>query len=187
MSICKHHLVQMTAAFCLLVATLLFSSAAAAASKLEIDTGVQATLERLYTQRSEARALAAKADAILVFPRILKAGIGIGGEIGEGALLVNNETSGYYRVTSLSVGFQLGGQAMSQVIMFMTEEAKRSFVESDGWEAGVDGSVALIEFGVGAEVDTNSIQDPIIAFVLDNKGLMYNLSIEGSKFWKIVK
>ena len=183
----KNFAAQMAGLFCLLVALLTLSPAATAASKLEIDTGVQATLERLYAKRSEARALAAKANAILVFPRILKAGFGVGGEIGEGALLINNETSGYYRVTSVSVGFQLGGQAKSQVIMFMTEEAKRSFVESDGWEAGVDGSVAIIEFGVGAEVDTHSIQDPIIAFVLDNKGLMYNLSIEGSKFWKIVK
>ena len=71
--------------------------------------------------------------------------------------------------------------------MFMTNDALTKFRQSDGWEAGVDGSIAVIEFGVGKEIDTNSIQDPIIGFVFSNKGLMYNLSLEGSKFWQITK
>jgi lipid-binding SYLF domain-containing protein len=158
-----------------------------AASKLEIDTRAAAVLDRLYAKRAEAKSLGEKAAAILVFPKILKAGAGIGGELGEGALYVNGQPNQYYRITSLSIGFQLGGQAKAEVIMFMTEGSKKAFVESDGWEAGIDGSIAVIEFGVGKEIDTNSIQDPIIAFILDNKGLMYNLSLEGSKFWKIRK
>jgi lipid-binding SYLF domain-containing protein len=158
-----------------------------AASKLEIDTRAAAVLDRLYAKRAEAKSLGEKAAAILVFPKILKAGAGIGGELGEGALYVNGQPNQYYRITSLSIGFQLGGQAKAEVIMFMTEGSKKAFVESDGWEAGIDGSIAVIEFGVGKEIDTNSIQDPIIAFILDNKGLMYNLSLEGSKFWKISK
>jgi len=158
-----------------------------AASKLEIDTRVTAVLDKLYAEQPAAAALGAKSSGILVFPRIIQGGVGVGGELGEGALLVNGATSQYYRLTSLSFGFQLGGQAKSQVIMFMTDESLRQFVESDGWEAGVDGSVAVIEFGVGKEIDTNSIRDAIIAFVFDNKGLMYNLTLEGSKFWKIQK
>jgi lipid-binding SYLF domain-containing protein len=158
-----------------------------AASKLEIDTRVKETLDSLYSKQSAAKALGAKATAILVFPRVIKGGFGIGGEIGEGSLLVGGKPSQYYRITSLSIGFQMGGQIKSEVIMFMTEEARRAFVESDGWEAGIDGSIAIVEFGVGKEIDTNSIKDPIIAFILDNKGLMYNLSLEGSKFWKISK
>ena len=163
------------------------TSQALAASKLEIDTRVQATLEKLYSEQSAAKTLGSKATGILVFPRIIKGGVGVGGEIGEGSLLVGGQTQGYYRITSLSVGFQLGGQAKAEVITFMTPEALRSFVESDGWEAGVDGSIAMIEFGVGREIDTNSIRDSIIAFVFNNKGLMYDLSLEGSKFWKIKK
>ena len=158
-----------------------------AASKLELDTRAQAVLERLYEEQPAAAELSKKAAGILVFPRIIKGGIGIGGEIGEGSLLVDNAPVQYYRITSVSVGFQLGGQAKSEVIMFMTDESMELFRGSDGWEAGVDGSIAVIEFGVGKEIDTNSIQDPIIAFVFDNKGLMYNLSLEGSKFWKIDK
>ena len=170
-----------------LVTALLVSPLSHAASKLEIDTRAAAVLERLYASRAEAKSLGAKAAAILVFPKILKAGFGVGGEFGDGALLVNGQPNAYYRITSLSFGFQLGGQAKAEVIMFMTEESRRTFVESDGWEAGIDGSVAVIEFGVGKEIDTNSIRDPIVAFVFDNKGLMYNLSLEGSKFWKIRK
>lgn len=171
----------------LLILGLMNPQSSYGASKVELDARVAATLERLYENQSEAKVLANKASAILVFPRIIQGGIGVGGEIGEGALLVNGQTSGYYRITSLSVGFQLGGQAKAEVIMFMTDEARRGFVESDGWEAGIDGSIAVVEFGVGREIDTNSIKDPIIAFILGNKGLMYNLSIEGSKFWKISK
>ena len=170
-----------------LLATTFCANVAQAASKLELDTRAQTVLENLYKEQPAAAQLAAKSAGILVFPRIIKGGIGIGGEIGEGSLLIENTPVQYYRITSLSVGFQLGGQAKSEVIMFMTDEALEIFRGSDGWEAGVDGSIAVIEFGVGKEIDTNSIQDPIIAFVFDNKGLMYNLSLEGSKFWRINK
>ena len=173
-------------------AALLFTAMVAppqaqAASKLEIDTRVQAALEKLYSEQSAAKQLGSKATGILVFPRIIKGGVGVGGEVGEGSLLVGGQTQGYYRITSLSVGFQFGGQAKSEVIMFMTQDSLRNFRENDGWEAGVDGSIAVVEFGVGKEIDTNSIQDPIIGFIFSNKGLMYNLSLEGSKFWKINK
>lgn len=158
-----------------------------AASKLELDTRSAATLQSLFDKEPAARELADKSAGMLIFPRVIKAGIGIGGEIGEGVLSIQGQSAAYYRVTSLSIGFQLGGQAKSEVLMFMTDGALKRFRESDGWEAGVDGSIAVVEFGVGKEIDTNSIRDPIIGFVFSNKGLMYNLSLEGSKFWKIEK
>ncbi len=158
-----------------------------AASKAEIDAGVADVLKKLRADRPAADELASRAVAFLVFPSIIQGGIGVGGEVGEGALVVGGSTTQYYRVTSVSFGFQLGAQAKSEVIMFMTNEALRSFVESDGWEAGVDGSIAIVEFGVGKEIDTHTIREPIIGFIFDNKGLMYNLSLEGSKFWKIKK
>lgn len=173
--------------FIVLFAIAFHAHPALGASSVEIDTRASAVLDRLYSDQAEAKALADKSAGILVMPRIIKGGVGLGGEYGEGVLRVNGQANRYYRLTSLSFGFQLGGQAKSEVILFMTPEALRSFVESDGWEAGVDGSIAVIEFGVGKEIDTNSIRDPIIAFVFDNKGLMYNLSLEGSKFWQISK
>ena len=168
---------------CLLVMPL----ASQAVSKLELDTRSVATLNDLFEREPAARELADKATGILIFPRIIKAGVGVGGELGEAVLHIGEQIAGYYRLTSVSVGFQFGGQAKSEVVMFMTADALRQFRESDGWEAGVDGSIALVEFGVGKEIDTHSIQVPIIGFVFSNKGLMYNLSLEGSKFWKIEK
>ena len=158
-----------------------------AASKAEIDARINAAMDTLYETEPAARELGSKAVGILVFPRVYKLGMGLGGEYGEGALLIDQERVQYYRVTAASFGFQLGGQAKSEVVMFMTEEALRRFRESDGWEAGVDGSVAIVQFGVGKEVDIHSVRDPIIGFVFGNKGLMYDLSLEGSKFWKIQK
>lgn len=159
----------------------------AAASRTELDSRVDAALQELYERSPAARPLAAKASGILVFPRVIKAGFGIGGEYGEGSLLVGGTPVQYYRVASASIGFQMGGQARAQVLMFMTDDALNGFRSSKGWEAGVDGSVAIVEFGVGEAVSTQSITDPIIGFVFGNKGLMYNLSLEGTRYWKINK
>ena len=158
-----------------------------AASKEELNAEVRATLKKLYQERPAAKELGAKAKGILVFPTVVKGGIGIGGEFGDGALLVNNRIIAYYRTISASIGFQLGAQARSQVIMFMTGSALKNFQNSDGWEAGVDGSVAIAEFGVGGTITTETAKAPIIGFILDNKGLMYNLTLEGSKISRINK
>jgi len=165
----------------------LASTPARAASATEIDARVQGALEELYASAPEARTLASKASGILVFPRVFKGGWIIGGEWGEGALLVDGQTVQYYRITAAGVGFLFGGQAKKQVLMFMSPEALASFRQGSGWEAGVDGSVAVVQFGAGNQFDTNSTKDPIIAFVYGNKGLMFDVSLEGTKFWKVQK
>jgi lipid-binding SYLF domain-containing protein len=115
----------------------------------------------------------------------VKAGFGIGGEYGEGALLIRRRTVGYYNTVSASIGFQLGIQARSVIIMFMTPEALDQFRATAGWKIGADASVAIITVGVGGSIDTNKITSPVIGFVLDPKGLMYNLTLEGSKISRI--
>ena len=169
------------------IALLLATQASWAASKTEIDARVKSALTAMYEREPASRELMAKAAGVLVFPRVLKGAAGIGAEVGEGALLINGNTVEYYRVAALSFGFQLGGQAKTEVIMFMTNAALQEFRQSDGWEAGIDGNVALIEFGVGKGINTHTMRDPIVGFVFDNRGLMYDLSLEGSKFWKIQK
>ena len=116
---------------------------------------------------------------------MIKAGIGIGGEYGEGALLLDGKTVDYYSTASASIGLQFGAQKKTQLVLFMSKAALEKFRNSDGWEAGVDGSVAIAEFGAGGDIDTKTIQSPIIGFVFSNKGLMYNLSLEGSKISKL--
>lgn len=163
------------------------SNSVLAASKAEIDANVEEALENFYEETSAGRSLAQRAAGMLVFPRVIKAGIGIGGEYGEGALIVGGGTEAYYSIASASIGFQLGAQVKSQVILFMTEDALADFRDSDGWEAGVDGSVALVEFGAAEEISSNTARDPIIGFIFSNKGLMYNLTFEGSKISQIVR
>ena len=128
-----------------------------------------------------------QAAGYLVFPRVIKAGVGVGGESGEGVLRVGGSTVAYYRTTSGSIGFQFGAQAKSIVIAFMTREALDRFRNSEGWRVGVDGSVALIDVGVGKTIDTDNVRDPVVGFIFGSKGLMYNLTLEGTKFTKLDK
>jgi lipid-binding SYLF domain-containing protein len=158
-----------------------------AASPGEIDASVRATLEQFHRQVRSSRELTRKAAGILVFPTVVKAGFGFGGEYGEGALLSRGRPRGYYNTVSASFGFQFGAQAKSVIIMFMTPEALDSFYRTDGWKVGVDGSVAVVTVGAGGAIDTNTIRSPIVAFIFDQKGLMYNLTLEGSKISRIYR
>jgi lipid-binding SYLF domain-containing protein len=172
-----------------LLAALLMACAlaASAASKAEIDAEVRQTLKHFHKHTSAGRELAGKAAGMLVFPNVVKAGIGIGGEYGEGALLVGGKTVAYYNLASASIGFQLGAQARSQIVLFMNDKVLGDFRRSEGWKAGVDGSVALATLGAGGAIDTRTAQQPIIGFIFSNKGLMYNLTFEGSKITRMEK
>ncbi len=163
------------------------SSGIHAESKVEIDAKVAAAVKDFYAKVGAGRELASKAVGMLVFPSVLKGGFVVGGEYGEGALLVGGRTIDYYSVAAASVGFQLGAQVKTQVLLFMTTAALQKFRASQGWEAGVDGSVALATLGAGGEIDSHTLQEPIIGFIFSNKGLMYNLSLEGSKITLIEK
>ena len=158
-----------------------------ASSAREIDANVDATLREFSLRIGGARELLAKSAAVLVFPSVIKAGMGIGGEYGEGALEVGQKTLSYYNIISASFGLQAGVQDKSVVLMFMTPEALNKFRQSDGWKAGVDGSVALVTLGAGKDFDTQTLQKPIVGFVFNNKGLMANLTLEGSKISRIGK
>jgi len=173
--------------FFAVVMLLSFNHVAQAASKQEIDAKSAQALEEFYVKVNGGRELVNRAAGVLVFPEVVKAGFGIGGEYGEGKLMINGATTDYYRIVSGSIGFQMGAQVKREVILFMTQDALNGFRNSDGWEAGVDGSVALVTLGAGGEIDTNTIRNPIIGFIISNKGLMYNLSFEGAKISKIDK
>ena len=151
----------------------------------DLDASVHATLDNFFYQVGGARELANKAFGILVFPSVVKAGFGFGGEYGEGALLIRGRPVDYYNTVSASFGFQLGAQVRSVIIMFMTPEALEQFQATARWKVGVDGSIAIITLGVGASIDTNKITSPVVGFILDPQGLMYNLTLEGSKITRI--
>lgn len=169
------------------LALLALLAPAATAAETDLDARVQAALARLQERDEAAREVLELAKGVLVFPNVVKGGFGVGGAFGEGALLIDGQTAQYYRTTKASIGFQIGVQARSEVIVFLTDAALNHFRASRGWEAGVDGSIAIAEFGAVRGIDTNNTQQPIVGFVFGSQGLMYDLSLAGSKYWKIKK
>lgn len=169
-----------------MVISIMFAGAAFADSAAVLDTKVQSTL-KLFEEAKGSSSILNDAKGLLVFPSIKKAGFGIGGEYGEGALLVGDETYGYYNTVSGSFGFQIGVQAKSLILAFMTDAALKNFQNASGWEIGADASVAVIAIGANGAIDTTQTGKPILAFVFDQKGLMYNLTLEGTKISKINK
>jgi lipid-binding SYLF domain-containing protein len=153
----------------------------------EINASVNACLDRFYKQVKGGKELAGKAKGVLVLPGVVKAGLIVGGEYGEGALRVGGKTVSYYNLAAGSVGFQIGGEAKDIIMMFMTDAALKQFQASKGWEVGVDGNVALVNIGGGERVDFTKMNDPIIAFVFDVKGLMADISLKGAKLTKVEK
>ena len=165
----------------LLTAGLGTTPGARAATAAEIEARADSAVERLEGNAPEARRLMRSAKAVLICPRVLKAGIGVGGEYGEGVLRRGGESIEYYSTASASIGFQFGAQSKSQFLLFMTDEAVEKFRRADGWEVGVDASVSLLKVGAGGSLDTTNISDPIVAFVLADRGLMYDASLAGTK------
>ncbi len=175
--------------FALLVcmAFLVCPPSANAVSGREIDAGADVALEKFYKDVPGSREVLSKANGVLVFPNVVKAGLGLGGKYGQGTLRVHGKTVDYYRLTAASYGFQLGAEKNSLIVAFMTREALDKFRASKGWQAGVDASVALIKVGASGSLDTSTAKQPVIGFVFNQRGLMYDLSLEGTKFTKIKK
>jgi len=151
----------------------------------KIDSQVVEAKGQFLKTVNGAQKLTAQSNGMLIFPKVYKAGIGIGGEHGKGALQIGGKTVDYYSTSAASIGFQLGGQKKTVVLLFLTKEALTKFRNSEGWEVGVDGSVALIDLGAGGSVDTTNIKDRVIGFVFGQAGLMYNLTLEGAKMHKL--
>lgn len=161
------------------------ASPAAADSRATLDAKSTEALDKLYAESPVAKDLGANAKGILIFPEITKGGIIVGGEYGEGVLRTGGKTTGYYSSTSGSIGLQLGISTRSLVIMFLTDEALKKFMESSGWEAGVDAQVAVIQSGATGSYDTISAQNPVVAFNFGEQGLMAGVSLEGTKVSKL--
>ena len=122
-----------------------------------------------------------RAAGVLVFPRLLKAGAGVGAEYGKGVLLEKGVVTGVYNQVAGSIGLQLGVQRRAQVIAFMDADALAKFKASKGWEAGVDGSIVVANLGASGQADTKELNEPILGFILGETGLMYNATLEGTK------
>ena len=152
-----------------------------AQKRQSLDASVDAALAQLYAQDPASRELVAKSRGVLVFPSIVTAGFVIGGSYGEGALRVGGQTARYYKTAAGSVGLLAGAESKAMYILFMTDEALAKFRASNGWTAGADASVAMMRTGATASVDSATLQQAVIGYVLVKGGLMANLSLEGTK------
>jgi lipid-binding SYLF domain-containing protein len=169
------------------VIVLCASAMAFADSKAEIDASVNEAIAQFEKLEKAHAMLAHNAVGMLVFPRITKGGVGVSGEYGEGVLQVDGKTVDYYSVTSASIGLTLGMAKRSEIILFNTQAALDKFTKSEGWSIGADAGVALASHGAGGSYDSQTLKKPIVGFVFGEKGLIADLSLEGSKINKIDK
>ena len=140
------------------------------------------TLQHFYTKFKGGEELIKKANGYLVFPTIYKAGLVVGGEYGEGALITQGSIADYYRMVSSSVGLQVGAQKRSMIILFMTKEALNNFRNKEKWKVGVDGNIAMLNWGKSTDLSTIDITKDTVAIVFNDIGIMANLSLEGTIF-----
>ena len=158
-----------------------------AGSAAEIDREVQSALASLYAKSSSAKTMGETAKGILVFPGIYKGGFIIGGQYGEGALLINGKTAGYYNTVQASWGLQAGVQKYGYALFFMTDSARDYLDKSDGWEIGAGPSIVVVDTGMAKSMTTTTVQSEIYAFFFNQKGLMGGLGLQGTKITKIKK
>ena len=151
----------------------------------ELTSASLAALQQLYASAPLAKELGPKAHAILVFPKVTKAGLGIGGQYGEGTLLKNGAADAYYKTTGASFGLQAGAQEYGYAMFFMNAKALQEFSSASGFEVGVGPSVVVMDEGKAKTATTNTMKDDIYAFVFSQKGLMAGLGIQGNKITKI--
>lgn len=160
-------------------------SGTSTSSRSSIDAQVDASLSKLYQTVPGSREMVAKSAGVLVFPAVVGASLGVGAEYGRGALRTGNRTQAYYSTTAGSIGFQAGAQSKAVIYLFNTQEALAKFRNSKGWTAGADATVAVANIGANGSVDTNTIRQPVVGFVLTNVGLEAGVSVQGAKISEI--
>ena len=175
------HATFLTTVALALSATTLLPSSGRAASAAQIDQNAKAALNSLYATNPTARVVGKKAKAILVFPQIIKGGLMVGAQHGDGALVVNGKTVGYYNTVAASYGFQAGLQKFGYVMFFMTDSSLAYLHKSGGFEAGSAPSLVVVDTGIAKSLSTTTLKKGIYVFFFDQKGLMGGLGLQGTK------
>jgi len=168
----------------LLLTSVIMSTTAMAETATQINQKADIVLE-IFKQKPGAAKFLSEVQGYLVFPAVIKGGFIFAAEYGEGVLRVNNAPVEYYSIASGSAGFQAGAQKASYIIAFASQRALENFRKSNGWEAGVDGTITVVDWGMAKDVASLSFEKPIYAFVFNAQGIMGGISIEGTKFTKM--
>ena len=161
-----------------------FAFAGANANKLNAE--VDLAIKKFKKEVSGGEKFLTKVKGYLVFPSVYKGGFIVGGKYGKGALRVNGVTKHFYSMTSASIGYQAGVQEHAVLIAFVSEASLHNFINSNGWEAGVDGSIIVADWGKMKDISSISYEKPLIGFIYGEQGLMAGVSIEGTKFKRII-
>ncbi len=164
-----------------LIANSLVISSARAASAYELDRDARQALRTLYAKNPKAIEIANQATAALVFPTIVKGGFIFGVHGGDGPLIFNGGTHGYYHTSAVSYGLQAGVQTYSYVLFFMNHRAMNYINQHGGWEIGTGPSVVVVDTGMAKSLSVKTLNKDVYAFVFSQKGLMAGLGLQGSK------
>jgi lipid-binding SYLF domain-containing protein len=160
-------------------------SVAWAADRGALERDARAALQQLSSRVPAAKSLSQSAAAVLVFPKITKAGLGIGGQYGDGVLFKSGKVAGYYNTSGASYGLQAGAQQFGYALFLMNDKAVSALGANDGFEVGVGPSVVLIDEGKAKTLTTTTAKDDIYAFIFGQKGLMAGLGIQGNKITRL--
>ena len=159
---------------------------AAKSAAATLDRDARSALNKLYAHSSTAKALGAKATAILVFPKVTKAGFVVGGQYGEGTLFKGAKPAAYYSTAGVSYGLQAGAQTYGYAMFFMNDQALAQLDKADGFEVGVGPSIVVVDEGMAKSTTTTTMQDDIYAFIFGQKGLMAGIGLQGNKITRVV-
>jgi len=154
-------------------------------SAAELSRSANNALQQLYAKIPAAKAIGKEAHAVLVFPSVTKAGLGIGGQYGEGALIKGGKAVAYYNTAGASYGLQAGAQTYGYAMFFMNEAAVKQLDKTDGFEVGVGPSVVVLDDGMAKTMTSTTMKDDIYAFIFSQKGLMAGLGVQGNKITRI--
>ncbi|MGB8433659.1 MAG: YSC84-related protein [Burkholderiales bacterium] len=171
----------------LVAATFSLQQPAVADTAAELNRDAQAALNSLYAKNPGAKAIGKDAVAVLVFPGVVKAGLGVGGQFGEGVLYQGGKAAAYYNTAGASVGLQAGAQKYGYALFFLSNETLQYLDKSEGFEVGVGPSVVIADEGLGKSTTTTTVKSKVYAFIFDQKGAMAALGIQGNKITKIKK
>ena len=160
---------------------------ALAATAEDLNQDANQALQILYKAHPDALTLSKSARAILVFPKVIKAGLVFGGSYGEGVLMRAGHSVSYYNSVSASWGWQAGAESYGYVVFLMSEKAVQYLNKSEGWEIGVGPTVVAVNDGMAKNLSSSTLKDDAYAFIFDQQGLMASLSIEGTKISQIHK
>lgn len=152
-----------------------------------LENEINVALTRFYAEATNARQIVQNAQGVLVCPSITKAGFVFGGEGGTCAMQIGGVTKEYYRASAFKAGLIAGAEKYSLLLVFNDRNALAEFREGDrNWQVGGNLSASIGKKGAQGGFDTKTMGATTTIFVYSQKGLMGDISVDGSTFKKLV-